>query len=161
MFFSSERLQVFALLEIDMESLLETLPHLLTKPVVKHLPASFHHIVDSDSAKLWLAEQLSQGQVYAVKHKQQQSLIGLLFLSEPESGQVHLGYLLGQAYWGQGLASELLQALFKKLRKSTKVNSVLAGVSAENKASIALLDKLGFTRFIETNVKANFFKIDL
>ena len=39
---------------------------------------------------------------------QQQEVVGLLFIYT-EKHDAHIGYLLAEQYWGQGLAFELLQ----------------------------------------------------
>jgi ribosomal-protein-alanine N-acetyltransferase len=74
------------------------------------------------------------------------AVIGLLILHS-QLGQdgattLHIGYLLGEASWGQGYASELIKGLVNavKTRRST---ILLGGVAKENGASARILERLG------------------
>jgi len=56
---------------------------------------------------------------------------------------VSMRYLLFQKYWGQGFGSEMAAAVTAWLFKTTHVRSFWAVTQARNKASVALLRRLG------------------
>lgn len=56
-----------------------------------------------------------------------------------------IGYELGSAYWGQGYMREALQAVLKLGFETLELNRIEAMVLPQNRASAALLRKLGFT----------------
>ena len=59
-------------------------------------------------------------------------------------GEAHIGYLLGERYWGKGYAKELLSALIKWSSQEGSITKLVAGVEGGNIASSSLLRKLGF-----------------
>lgn len=70
----------------------------------------------------------------------------LLFRHEPGSRRIELGYALGRTHWGRGLAAEALQAVLGHAFGAMALHRVEAEVNPENRASVALLGRLGFTR---------------
>jgi RimJ/RimL family protein N-acetyltransferase len=56
-------------------------------------------------------------------------------------GEPQIGYWLGRAYWGRGLATEALSAFVREI----EVRPLWAGAAADNLASIRVLEKCGFT----------------
>jgi len=71
-------------------------------------------------------------------------LIGFLFAYVEKKSNAHIGYLLTEAYWGKGLASELLQGFIKEVSKAEVWVKLIAGVDPSNITSANLLKKLGF-----------------
>ena len=55
-----------------------------------------------------------------------------------------IGYILNPDYWGQGLGSEAVAAVTDYGFKKRELPEVTAEVDPRNKASIRLLEKLGF-----------------
>jgi RimJ/RimL family protein N-acetyltransferase len=71
----------------------------------------------------------------------------ILFESSAEDGpgvDVHLGYVLAESAWGQGLGSELVEGFVECCRGERRVRTLIAGVAADNPASIRILEKNGF-----------------
>ena len=64
-------------------------------------------------------------------------------LSEQDKS-LSIGFILNKAYWGQGLASEALQAVLDLLLLDLDFEVVKAGHAQENQASKRLLEKMGF-----------------
>jgi RimJ/RimL family protein N-acetyltransferase len=56
-------------------------------------------------------------------------------------GERQVGYWLGRAYWGRGLATAALSAFVGELAE----RPLWAGVAADNLASLRVLEKCGFT----------------
>ncbi|WP_445947218.1 GNAT family N-acetyltransferase, partial [Shewanella sp.] len=46
--------------------------------------------------------------------------------------------------WGQGYGGELIAALITWARHQVNINTLIAGVEAQNLASVAILEKNGF-----------------
>jgi [ribosomal protein S5]-alanine N-acetyltransferase len=68
---------------------------------------------------------------------------GLTILSE--TGEIELGYRLGRAYWGQGLATELAGGWLEYASTCLRVARVIAFADPRNAASIRVMDKVGMT----------------
>jgi ribosomal-protein-alanine N-acetyltransferase len=66
-----------------------------------------------------------------------------------------LGYDLGSAHWGKGLATEALAAMLRYGWETMKLHSAEANVDPRNEASLRVLKKLGFVQ--EGLLKENFF----
>lgn len=70
--------------------------------------------------------------------------IGFVQATVFEPASAWVAYLLASRYWGDGLASEATAAMLAHLERHYGVRQFLATVEAENRRSIALLDRLGF-----------------
>lgn len=69
----------------------------------------------------------------------------LCFKGPPEGGEVEIGYGVGEAYRGQGYATEAVKAAVNwAFYSSTELYCVMAEAEAGNAASRAVLQKLGF-----------------
>jgi [ribosomal protein S5]-alanine N-acetyltransferase len=83
---------------------------------------------------------------WALERRDQPGLIGcagLEFL--PETGETEVAYLLGQAYWGQGLATETAQAALHFGFETLGLETIIGLVHPQNLASSHVLEKLGMT----------------
>jgi len=72
-------------------------------------------------------------------------LIGVmdLFRSVPDAA-LEIGYWIGKPYWGQGLSTEAAKAIIQEAKDRLGVQALMAGVFADNPASLRVLEKLGF-----------------
>jgi ribosomal-protein-alanine N-acetyltransferase len=72
--------------------------------------------------------------------------IGALFYHhrEPRHRRLEVGYILGPAHWGRGLAFEAAQVLLGHCFDGLNSNRIEATVDLTNTASIRLLERLGF-----------------
>ena len=86
---------------------------------------------------------LSDSRLLQVK-SQTHELIGFLFAYVENESNVHIGYLLSEEYWGQGLASELLRSFIEEISEIEPWSKLIGGVETSNAASANLLKKLGF-----------------
>ena len=75
-------------------------------------------------------------------------LVGVVSFIELDlaSARAEIGYWLGQPYWGRGYASEACSGLLALGWKHLGLESCLAQVIADNRASVALLTRLGFVK---------------
>lgn len=147
MSFESQRLTVVEITgELDLSKhsyLLERIPQILTPVVVENLPPYFHGIGSYEQARIWLERMLLESRLLQVETEEHE-LIGFLFAYVENDEYAHIGYLLGEEYWGRGLASELLQGFIHEVEKSESWLKLIGGVDQSNVASAKLLKKLGF-----------------
>ncbi|KDM91705.1 GNAT family N-acetyltransferase [Photobacterium galatheae] len=120
---------------------------LLTPKVTQSLPPEFQSVQNEQSAQAWVQEMMQESHFILIQIAATQEIIGFMFLDvyeEAGTQKAHLGYLLGEAFWGQGYASECLAGLIEWCRRTQPVSTLLAGVAAENTQSVRLLQKQGF-----------------
>ena len=65
-------------------------------------------------------------------------LMGVVEISD------HLGYWLGQPFWGRGYMTEAAAALIDSFFTSTATADIASGAFADNPGSYRVLEKLGF-----------------
>lgn len=70
--------------------------------------------------------------------------LGTAAVYRNDDGQWEMGYKFHRQCWGQGLASELAQALVSYLEKALAGECLHAYAFAENAASCRILEKCGF-----------------
>jgi len=145
--FETERLRIYEvsgqLALTERSALVEQIPKILTPLVVKNLPPYFHGITSCELAEIWLDRMLSDSRLFQVKSKTNE-LIGFLFAYVKSESDVHIGYLLAEQYWGQGLATELLRSFIEEASRVESWSKLIGGVETSNTASANLLKKLGF-----------------
>lgn len=82
---------------------------------------------------------------WAVIHKETNTFLGWCGLKYHKEGYVDLGFRFFQNQWGKGYATESAKACIEYATSSLKMNELIGRVMPENKASIRVLEKLGFT----------------
>lgn len=124
----------YPLLEQDRTWLEEWMPHLRE---VKSLEQAKEYIQKYARSDFYLGEHLYEIWEASV-------LVGLASVHGGSMLQqtVDIGYWLGKAYTGQGLAAAACQLLFSKLFDSTVLQMVCIRCTADNKASQAVAQKL-------------------
>jgi len=143
--YQTSNLQIGEILSSNQESdFYISVLEVLTPKVVANLPPYFQDIDSASLAKEWLKTIISDGRLFAVKLTDTNKAIGFVFLSTENSGDIHIGYLLGQSYWGKGYATEIVKGLIDFMEAEKQTTRLIAGVASENIASIKLLNKLGF-----------------
>lgn len=78
---------------------------------------------------------------YVIADRISDRLLGIIGLYAHGDAPVELGYWLGEAHWGQGLAPEAIAGL---LDAAGQIGPVHAKVVSENIRSIRALEKAGF-----------------
>lgn len=97
-------------------------------------------------------DELGYGQ-WAVIEKPSGRLIGYCGLSRTTvdgCDEVEIGYRLAKDRWGIGLATEAAREALGYGFEACNLKSVVAIVAQNHAASIHILEKLGFSNFIET-----------
>lgn len=139
------RLQIGEVFDSNQGSeFLESIIGILTPNVVDSLPPYFQDVKTISSAQGWLEQVISDGRLFVVRHIDESQTIGFAFLSTENTGDTHIGYLLGETYWGKGYATEILKGLIDFIEREGQVARLIAGVANDNLASIKLLKKLDF-----------------
>lgn len=131
---------------------------LLTPNVTAYLPPYFSHIDSMSSAKKWIEKMLFESRLLVVKLTDTNTIIGFIFISHDHSEDAHIGYLLGEVYWGKGYASELLKGLIDLMTHQNKINRLIAGVATTNVSSCKLLKKLDFIKVVSNNSETIFYE---
>lgn len=70
---------------------------------------------------------------------------GLIPQTDIHRCNIEIGYWIGEAYWGQGIVSEVVRFMIKYTFEQFDVARIYAGVFEGNIGSQAVLKKAGFT----------------
>lgn len=73
------------------------------------------------------------------------ALVGYVQATVLTGGRAWIAYLLGRAHWGRGHATHAVRAMIDELAHHYSVTQLLATADQDNRRSIALLERLGFT----------------
>lgn len=134
--------------EVALESLVI---HLLTPEVTQSLPPAWQGSYSIGRASEWIAQRDAEGITLLIIEKSTGSAIGFIILfGSPDSKDLRLGYLLEEASWGKGYASELIGGFINWCRHHG-IHRVTGGVEPDNFASIRVLEKNGFIRDQESH----------
>ena len=87
--------------------------------------------------------QNGQGIALGLERSVDGALIGCIGFGLDHGPEPELGYWLGRAFWGQGLATEALRRLLRHLFIDLGYDRVWAGIHPDNKASGRVLEKAG------------------
>ncbi len=68
-------------------------------------------------------------------------VVGSVLSYEESAGRPEVSYWLGKPYWGQGIATAALRALLAQVT----ARPIYARVAKDNRASLRVLEKCGFT----------------
>ena len=71
--------------------------------------------------------------------------IGLVILSDIERVSAEIGYWLGEACWGRGVATAALRAVTMEAFRRFELRRIFALPFGDNTASIRVLEKAGYT----------------
>ncbi|MEM8729734.1 MAG: GNAT family N-acetyltransferase [Pseudomonadota bacterium] len=129
------------------QALEQSLSAILSDRVLEHLPTPLQLEYPKGGVSTWIDARAKESEVLLVSWKQSKTLVGLLILASgggaAERPLVHIGYLLAETAWGQGVASELLRGLVAAVKKEGPARLV-GGVCRNNPASARVLQKTGF-----------------
>lgn len=73
-------------------------------------------------------------------------MIGIIFNNGIRQKTAEFGYWLGEPFWGQGIMTKSAKAFIKYVFKKFEVERIQSSVFEWNKASMKVLEKLGFTK---------------
>lgn len=81
--------------------------------------------------------------------------VGGISLSKEVGPETEIGWILNCHYWQKGIAFEAAKTLVDYFTKNYQINHYIAHCDSENKASYALMEKLGMTRVSVTGGRFN------
>lgn len=87
---------------------------------------------------------------FAIILKDNETLIGDLFVETNKSKSFVLGYTLDSDYWNKGIATEMVTAFLEYMKEELQYQKVICYVYKDNERSLHLLKKLGFKKFSES-----------
>lgn len=97
----------------------------------------------------WFNEEFKRNQAifWGISLKNNPEIIGFCKCEiEIPKVRADLGYDLSPEYWNMGIMTEALSAIIRFTFNILNINRIEAAVSTENKASIRVLEKLGFVK---------------
>ena len=85
--------------------------------------------------------------IWLVFEKISGKLVGRAGVEHREAleGELELGYAIGTPFWGRGYATEVCRAILDYTKEELGFEEIYSLVEPENKVSVHLLEKLGFT----------------
>lgn len=82
---------------------------------------------------------------WAVHLKGTREFIGWCGLKDLGEGVIDIGYRFFQQHWGKGYATEIASAVLDHGLYVLKLNNIIGRASAQNTASVKVLEKIGLT----------------
>ena len=138
----------------DLSHLLSLIPCLLTPKVVVNLPPYFHEICSQADALQWYEKMVAESLLYVVRLVASYEIIGFIFVHQGDNEEAHIGYLLGESFWGKGYANEMLLGFIHYAQQQKLWKKLIAGVDVDNQVSVKLLNKLGFEEQLDVGISA-------
>ena len=129
--------------ETEQRALYDAVLKILTPSVVENLPDYFHNINSTAAAARWFERMTSESRLFIVRLKQSEDVVGFVFIYS-DNLDAHIGYLLGEFFWGLGYAKEFLSALILWCQQNARWSRLIGGVDITNVRSSKLLIGLGF-----------------
>ncbi len=79
-----------------------------------------------------------------VYHDKVAGSIGVVLKDDVYRRTIEIGYFIGEAFWGKGIATESVRLMIEYIQKQYEVIRIFAEVFEHNKASMTVLRKNGF-----------------
>ncbi len=131
------RLKLRELQKLDVEAILESSDSFSPDGAAAFVEAALEDQKETDRSEFLLAIELNS----------EKKLIGCLeFRIFTEEGAAEIGYWIHPAYQNQGLATEVMKAFTEKALNNFNLSEMQAATSADNPASISVLERTGFKR---------------
>jgi ribosomal-protein-alanine N-acetyltransferase len=112
--------------------------------------AGWPHHKSLDESQFILDRFIKEGEVWAIVHRADNKVIGSIRLhhrpdeSSHQEGDLVLGYVLGQSYWGNGYMTEAAECILEEAFFRWNVPRVRVSHFKEYIASQRVIEKLGF-----------------
>ena len=144
----TDRLRIRPLTEKDVEELFAIYSDAETMKFWSCLPYTDVSQSREQVERAMASFQKGEAVELAVIHKEEDRFIGKLsiFNIHEPSQRAEVGYILSRSVWKQGFMREAMTALIQYAFGSLHLRRLEADIDPENKASAALLQKLGFEK---------------
>lgn len=121
---------------------------------MRYIPGNINKLSDKEKVARWKRNQakyISQAGIFIATEKESNQVIGeiALFDSFNSSECMEIGIILDLNYWGKGYGYLVTYKICKDAFKKLSLQSVVARMYKENKRSIQLMERIGFTRINE------------
>jgi RimJ/RimL family protein N-acetyltransferase len=127
------------------------------RAIWRNLRDRFPHPYAVADAEVFLSAVAEQPCVFAIEvGGEPVGGAGLQWLADVNRRTAEVGYWLGRAYWGRGIATRAVRALVGAARSQPDLLRLEARVFASNAASLRVLQKAGFDQ--EARLRARVFK---
>lgn len=136
----TERLIIRNFKQIDWNDLYE---YLSDKEVVEYEP---YEVYSKEQAKEEAIKRSNKDEFYAVCLKENEKLIGNLYLGKAEFDTWELGYVFNRKYQGKGYATESAKALLEMAFGQLKARRIIAMCNPKNEPSWRLMERLKMRR---------------
>jgi len=120
----------------------------------------FPHPYTIEDAEKWIAFAITEipQQNFAIELDNEiVGAMGMRFKSDVYRKNIEIGYWLGVDHWNKGITTKCLQTFIKWIFHQHKIHRVFASVFETNKASMKVLEKVGFVK--EAVLKEAIFKL--
>jgi ribosomal-protein-alanine N-acetyltransferase len=133
---------------------------LLTDRTTVALPQSWQGNFTVERARAWIAERDAESPTLLVMEAASARPVGLVILAEVPLEEsmvdVRIGYVVAEASWGQGFATELVSGLVDWMRTEPLVRTLTGGVDLTNQASVRVMENNRFRRISEEEGTATY-----
>jgi RimJ/RimL family protein N-acetyltransferase len=134
--------------------------HANNREVWNNLRDSFPHPYTQEDAVRWIEFVASQGEppkrFAVVLNEEPIGGVGLMVGSDVSSKVAEVGYWIGQAHWGKGIATKALRWLSRYAFESFDVVRLHASIFESNRASTRVMEKAGYR--LEGRLRQSVFK---
>lgn len=113
------------------------------------------HLEDASIDSLLRYQELGK-LIYIIEKRDTHEVIGLILEQEQTIESIEVGYAIGEPFWNQGYATEVLQAVIEHLFH-LEYQRVTAECFLENAASAKVMEKCGMNR-TEKTYEMEYFK---
>jgi ribosomal-protein-alanine N-acetyltransferase len=123
--------------------------HANDRAIWSNLRDRFPHPYTLADARAWIAHAASDEQPTSFAIDVEGEVvggIGLRLNEDVERTSAEIGYWVGRAYWGRGIATDAVRAVTEHAFTTHDLTRVYALPFAENAASIRVLEKAGYVR---------------
>lgn len=117
------------------------------KKVSRYLIDTFPYPYTRADAEWWItAGTTADGAVPRVIEYQGEFIgsVGITLQSGWRDHLAEIGYWLGEPYWGQGIATDVVQMMTEYAFSDLKLQKLYAPILAPNKASMRVIEKCGY-----------------
>jgi [ribosomal protein S5]-alanine N-acetyltransferase len=115
--------------------------------VARNMRDRFPHPYTSADAQWWIAHAIAQSpstDFAIVVDGEAAGGIGFIRQEDVARRSVEIGYWLGEAYWGRGIATDAVRALSEHIFANFDICRIYSTVFELNPASIRVLEKAGY-----------------
>lgn len=116
--------------------------------VSRYLAYTFPYPYTKPDAEWWISTGVSVNHAVTKAIEFEGEFVGSVGLTPQTAWKAHsaeIGYWVGEAYWGKGIATEALRMMSDIALSSLKYRKLFAPVFAPNQASMRVLEKCGFS----------------